>query len=286
MKNSDYENENKKVEQLLTPKHSPQCRANFSVPTGNRKIMQRCIRISGIAALLVIAVIITKNFLVEEAKAVPSPLASIERALQELAQLQSMRVEFRANVLFSDYGLPASSDEQEELFKNGTLYYLTQNGKSYLRIEWDDKEKTTHLSDGVNETVWQGGKKVLEKKGNIRVLPDLMEIVNSHAVSKITPENIQSITVFQSSKRMEMKVSVPRSNEMFVLTFAIVPEEKGINVPELYVDKNNKEQSLLLEKAVLKRVNGAEEDTILETLSITYNYPVTREAIMDTLRLQ
>lgn len=289
MKTVDNDFENKKVEELLSPKHAPECKVRFVTAHRNKtKLMLRYARIGGIAAAFVIAVAIgIKSVFVEEAKAMPSPLTSIEKSLQEFYNLQSIRIKFKAHNPLSDYGYPTEGCERTDGYTSGTLYYLKQKERSYMRIEWDDEKNTTHISDGENERLMQGEEEmgeIISKKA--RSLPDIIKFTDKKNIMNIKPEQIQAITVFKSTGQIIIELRMPERKGKFVLTFTATPKEGKATIKDVVIEKDGEEKGLLLTKAIIITGCDETEEVIFETDSIEYNFPITKELILSTSRLQ
>lgn len=286
MNTIDNDYETKKVEELLTPKFTPECKVKFTVE--HRRRIKPCIlryaRIGGVAAACVLAVAIgIKGLLVEEVKAMPSPVAMVERALQEFGNLQSICVKFKLKNPLSDYGYPTGAHELTDGYTCGTLYYLKQNEKNYMRIEWDDESNTTHISDGENETLMQGGVSLGEiSSKKARPLPDIIKFTDKKSIMEIVPEQIHAMTVFNSTGQIIMELRIPDKKGEFVLTFASIPKQGEAGT----IDVDNENQDLRLTKASMITGSGETEEIILETDAIEYNYPITKEQIFSTVRLQ
>lgn len=281
--------EDRKIEELLNPKYTPECRIIFATtPRGRIKNIRRYVRFGGVAAAIVIvAAIGIKSLFMEEIKAMPSPLASVEKALQEFGNLQSICVKFKLKNPLSDYGYPTKDYEQTGGYTSGTLYYLQQEEKGYMRIEWNDERKTTHISDGENETLMQGQDslgEIVTKKA--RPLPDIIKFTDKKSIMEIKPEQIKTMTVFKSTGKIIIELLVPKRKGKFVLTFVAVPGKKGGTMKNVTEKIDKEEQNLLLVKASIIMGSDETEEVIFETESIEYNYPITKEQILNTSRLK
>lgn len=289
MKTVENGYENKKVEELLTPKYAPECKIKFTAAHHSRiKNILRYARFGGVAAAIVIvAALGIKSLFMEEIKAMPSPLASVEKALQEFGNLQSICVKFKLKNPLSDYGYPTDAYEQTDGYTSGTLYYLKQEERNYMRIEWNDERNTTHISDGQNETLMQGEGslgEIVTKKA--RPLPDIIKFTDKKSIMEIKPEQIQSMTVFKSTGKIIMELLIPKKKGKFVLTFVTMPAKRGGAMKNVADKTDTDEQSLLLTKASMIMGSGETEEVIFETDSIGYNYPITKEQILNTSRLK
>ena len=165
--NLDNSSDNR-IENLLTPRFAPTTNLEFKAPTPRRRPIWQAVRISAVAAMAAVAVIIgISSVQTSTAREV------VERAMTQLLESDSFLVQFTANVA-------ESNRTQDELYNldfegtptQGTVEIRKEGSKVKMAIKWQDKARTMELYDGESYRRYQNGQLVLERPhGGIDLTP-------------------------------------------------------------------------------------------------------------------
>ena len=98
MNNNNFEQENSRIKEILTPKHTPECKIKFAAEK-QKKSPRRLlyIRIASAAAILAFALVVfTHTDFVEKSHAAGITMEMIERAIEKIANKNSLYLELQS----------------------------------------------------------------------------------------------------------------------------------------------------------------------------------------------
>ena len=157
-----------RVENLLTPRFAPTTSLEFKAPAPRRRSIWQAIRISAVAAMVAVAIVIgISSVQTSTAREV------VERAMAQLLESDNCLVQFTANVA-------KSKRTQDELYNldfegtptQGTVEIRKEGSKVKMAIKWQDKARSMELYDGESYQCYQNGQLVLERpNGGIDLTP-------------------------------------------------------------------------------------------------------------------
>ena len=157
-----------RVENLLTPRFAPTTSLEFKAPAPRRRSIWQAIRISAVAAMVAVAIVIGINSVqTSTAREV------VERAMAQLLESDNCLIQFTANVA-------KSKRTQDELYNldfegtptQGTVEIRKEGSKVKMAIKWQDKARSMELYDGESYRCYQNGQLVLERPdGGIDLTP-------------------------------------------------------------------------------------------------------------------
>ena len=157
-----------RVENLLTPRFAPATSLEFKAPAPRRHPIWQAVRISAVAAIVAVAVVIgISSVQTSTAREV------VERAMTQLLESDNCLVQFTANVA-------ESKRTQDELYDldfegtpmQGTVEIRKEGSKVKMAIKWQDKVRSMELYDGESYRRYQNGQLVLERPhGGIDLSP-------------------------------------------------------------------------------------------------------------------
>ena len=157
-----------RVENLLTPRFAPTTSLEFKAPAPRRRSIWQVIRISAVAAMVAVAIVIgISSVQTSTAREV------VERAMAQLLESDNCLVQFTANVA-------KSKRTQDELYNldfegtptQGTVEIRKEGSKVKMAIKWQDKARSMELYDGESYRCYQNGQLVLERPdGGIDLTP-------------------------------------------------------------------------------------------------------------------
>lgn len=156
--NLDNSSDNR-VENLLTPRFAPTTSLSFKAPAPHRRPLWQAVRISAVAAMVAVAVVIgISGVQTSTAREV------VEQAMMRLAEADSFLVHFTANVA-------ESKRTQDELYNvefegtpmQGTVEIRKEGSKVKMAIRWQDEARSMELYDGESYRRYQNGQLVLER---------------------------------------------------------------------------------------------------------------------------
>lgn len=148
-----------RVENLLTPRFTPTTSLSFKAPAPRRRPLWQAVRISAVAAMVAVAVVIgISGVQTSTAREV------VEQAMMRLAEADSFLVHFTANVA-------ESKRTQDELYNvefegtpmQGTVEIRKGGSKVKMAIKWQDEARSMELYDGESYRRYQNGQLVLER---------------------------------------------------------------------------------------------------------------------------
>ena len=156
--NLDNSSDNR-VENLLSPRFAPTTSLSFKAPAPRRRPLWQAVRISAVAAMVAVAVVIgISGVQTSTAREV------VERAMTQLLESDSYLVYFTANVA-------ESKRTQDELYNvefegtpmQGTVEIRKEGSKVKMAIKWQDEARSMELYDGESYRRYQNGQLVLER---------------------------------------------------------------------------------------------------------------------------
>ena len=157
-----------RVENLLTPRFAPTTSLEFKAPAPRRRSIWQAIRISAVAAMVAVAIVIgISSVQTSTAREV------VERAMAQLLESDNCLIQFTANVA-------KSKRTQDELYNldfegtptQGTVEIRKEGSKVKMAIKWQDKARSMELYDGESYRCYQNGQLVLERPdGGIDLTP-------------------------------------------------------------------------------------------------------------------
>lgn len=156
--NLDNSSDNR-IENLLSPRFAPTTSLSFKAPAPRRRPLWQAVRISAVAAMVAVAIVIGfSGVQTSTAREV------VEQAMMRLAEADSFLVHFTANVA-------ESKRTQDELYNvefegtpmQGTVEIRKEGSKVKMAIKWQDEARSMELYDGQTYRRYQNGQLVLER---------------------------------------------------------------------------------------------------------------------------
>ena len=155
--NLDNSSDNR-VENLLSPRFAPTTSLSFKAPAPRRRPLWQAVRISAVAAMVAVAVIIGfSGVQTSTAREV------VEQAMMRLAEADSFLVHFTANVHESKRSQDLYIVDFEGAPIKGTVEIRKEGSKAKMAIKWQDDERSMELYDGQTYRRYQNGQLVLER---------------------------------------------------------------------------------------------------------------------------
>ena len=147
-----------RVENLLTPRFAPATSLEFKAPAPRRHPIWQAVRISAVAAIVAVAVVIgISSVQTSTAREV------VERAMTQLLESDSFLVQFTANVTENKNSRELYDLDFEGAPTQGTVEIRKEGSKVKMAIKWQDKAHTMELYDGESYRRYQNGQLVLER---------------------------------------------------------------------------------------------------------------------------
>lgn len=262
------------IEDILTPKHLPECDMSFGSSKKKRNsILVIFVRITTIAASLAAAIfIVSKVSLIQQTHAAISPIEIMSRGLEKLANQKSMRVEFKTCDKIK-IGLPVKNDSEPATCK---LSFLKKDSVIYMREEWDDEYNSVAIYDKDSLRLWQNGK--LQRTLEIpfhparyeflfdwftNILSKFSGIVDEHknGYSNASVEDFKSVQIAKDGKTITIETQ-PQKSQFYILVFSTERDE----LMSIKLVEEDKESSV--------------RKTLSEYSNIIYDYPTTLEEMM------
>lgn len=274
MNKMDSRQRGRDIEDILTPKHLPECDISFGSSKKKRNsILVIFVRITTIAASLAAAIfIVSQVSLIQQTHAAISPIEIMSRGLEKLANQKSMRVEFKTCDKIK-IGLPVKNDNEPATCK---LYFLKKDSVIYMREEWNDEYNSVAIYDKDSLRLWQNGK--LQRTLEIpfhparyeflfdwftNILSKFSGIVDEHksGYSNASVEDFRSVQLSKDGKTITIETR-PQNSQFYILVFSTERNEL-INIKLV---KEDKDSSVI--------------ETLSEYSNIVYDYPTTLEEMM------
>ena len=156
-----------RVENLLTPRFAPATSLEFKAPAPRRHPIWQAVRISAVAAIVAVAVVIgISSVQTSTAREV------VERAMTQLLESDSYLVRFTANVTENKNSRELYDLDFDGTPTKGSVEIRKEESKVKMAIKWQDKARTMELYDGESYRRYQNGQLVLERPhGGIDLSP-------------------------------------------------------------------------------------------------------------------
>ena len=156
-----------RVENLLTPRFAPTTSLEFKAPTPRRRPIWQAVRISAVAAMAAVAVIIgISSVQTSTAREV------VERAITQLLESDNCLVQFTANVTENKNSGELYDLDFEGTTTQGTVEICKDGSKVKMAIKWQDEARSVELYDGESYRRYQNGQLVVERPdGGIDLTP-------------------------------------------------------------------------------------------------------------------
>ena len=148
-----------RVENLLSPRFTPTTSLSFKAPAPRRRPLWQAVRISAVAAMVAVAIVIGfSGVQTSTAREV------VEQAMMRLAEADSYLIKFTARV--------TKSTDPHDLYEivdsnaapmQGTVEIRKEGSKAKMAIKWQDDERSMELYDGQTYRRYQNGQLVLER---------------------------------------------------------------------------------------------------------------------------
>ena len=148
-----------RVVNLLTPRFAPTTSLSFKAPAPRRRPLWQAVRISAVAAMVAVAIVIGfSGVQTSTAREV------VEQAMMRLAEADSYLIHFTARV--------TKSTDPHDLYEivdsnaapmQGTVEIRKEGSKAKMAIKWQDDERSMELYDGQTYRRYQNGQLVLER---------------------------------------------------------------------------------------------------------------------------
>ena len=159
MKTNNLDNSSdNRVENLLSPRFAPTTSLSFKAPAPRRRPLWQAVRISAVAAMVAVAIVIGfSGVQTSTAREV------VERAMTQLLESDSYLVHFTANVAESKRSQHLYIVDPDAAPMQGTVEIRKEGSKVKMAIKWQDKARTMELYDGESYRRYQNGQLVLER---------------------------------------------------------------------------------------------------------------------------
>lgn len=156
-----------RVENLLTPRFAPTTSLSFKAPAPRRRPLWQAVRISAVAAMVAVAVVIgIGSVQTGTAREV------VERAMTQLLESDNCLVQFTANVTENKNSRELYDLDFDGTPMQGTVEIRKEDSKIKMAIKWQDKARSMELYDGESYRRYQNGQLVLEQPhGGIDLSP-------------------------------------------------------------------------------------------------------------------
>lgn len=274
MNKMDSRQRGRDIEDILTPKHLPECNMSFGSSKKKRNsILVIFVRVTTIAASLAAAIfIVSRVSLIQQTHAAISPMEVMSRGLEKLTNQKSMRVEFKTCDKIK-IGLPVKNDSEPATCK---LSFLKKDSVIYMREEWNDEYNSVAIYDKDSLRLWQNGK--LQRTLEIpfhparyeflfdwftNILSKFSGIVDEHksGYSNASVEDFKSVQIAKDGKTITIETQ-PQKSQFYILVFSTERDE----LMSIKLVEEDKESSV--------------RKTLSEYSNIVYDYPTTLEEMM------
>lgn len=257
--NNNFQELDQRVEQLLTPQFAPSAEEIrlSTPPRGKSPLWLNVLRIAGVAAVIVVGLLIViepTNEVVAKTNEV------IAEALAQLQSADTFRVEFGTKVVEDWDGDPTEpytiAPDGEDM--TGVLTILKSEGKEYMRVEWGDE--VVQLFDGgqMRYRMWRGGKLVCDEERTSFIFK-LLKLASLGGAKAIIKTADVSMNIEESGDNILVKA---------------VNEDSSVELGGVFSRQNGE----LLECGARMCIGNGEWIKVLSA-KIEYNYPITVEQI-------
>ena len=178
--NLDNSSDNR-VENLLTPRFAPTTSLEFKPPTPRRRTLWQAVRISAVAAVVAVAVVIG----ISSVQTITAREV-VEQAITQLLESDNCLVRFTANVTENKNSGELYDIDFEGTPMQGTVEIRKEGSKVKMAIKWQDKAHSMELYDGESYRRYQNGQLVLERPHRGIDLTPLTTIENLKEYSLVT----------------------------------------------------------------------------------------------------
>ncbi len=169
MKTNNYldNSSDNRVENLLTPRFAPTTSLEFKAPAPRRHPIWQAVRISAVAAIVAVAVVIgISSVQTSTAREV------VERAMTQLLESDNCLVQFTANVTENKNSRELYDLDFDGTPTKGSVEIRKEESKVKMAIKWQDKARSMELYDGESYRRYQNGQLLLERPhGGIDLSP-------------------------------------------------------------------------------------------------------------------
>ncbi len=147
-----------RVVDILSPRFAPTTSLSFKAPASRRRPLWQAVRISAVAAMVAVAVVIgISGVQTSTAREV------VERAMTQLLESDSYLVHFTAKVYESKRSQDLYIADFEGAPVKGTVEIRKEGSKVKMAIKWQDEARSMELYDGESYRRYQNGQLVLER---------------------------------------------------------------------------------------------------------------------------
>ena len=151
-----------RVVNLLTPHFTPPTSLSFKAPAPRRRPLWQAVRISAVAAMVAVVVVIgITGVQTSTAREV------VERAMTQLLESDNCLVQFTANVAESKNSGELYDIDFEGTQMRGTVEIRKEDSKVKVAIKWQDKARSMELYDGKSYRRYQNGQLVLAETHDV-----------------------------------------------------------------------------------------------------------------------
>ena len=171
----------RRVEDLLSPRFAPTTSLEFKVPAPRRRTLWQAVRISAVAAMVAVAVVIgISSVQTSTAREV------VEQAMTQLLESDNYLVRFTANVTENKSSRELYDIDFEGTPTQGSVEIRKEDSKIKMAIKWQDKAHSMELYDGESYRRYQNGQLVLEQPHGGFDLTQLATIENLKEYALLT----------------------------------------------------------------------------------------------------
>ena len=155
------------VENLLSPRFAPTTSLEFKVPAPRRRPLWQAVRISAVAAMIAVVVVLgISGVQTSTARDV------VERAMTQLLESDNYLVQFTANVTENSNSRELYDIDFDGTPMQGIVEIRKEGSKIKMAIKWHDQSSSMELYDGESYQRYQNGQLVLERPhGGIDLSP-------------------------------------------------------------------------------------------------------------------
>ena len=148
----------RRVEDLLSPRFAPTTSLEFKVPAPRRRTLWQAVRISAVAAMVAVAVVIgISSVQTSTAREV------VEQAMTQLLESDNYLVRFTANITENKSSHELYDIDFDGTPTQGSVEIRKEGSKIKMAIKWQDKAHSMELYDGESYRRYQNGQLVLEQ---------------------------------------------------------------------------------------------------------------------------
>ena len=147
-----------RIENILTPHFAPTTSLSFKAPAPLRRPLWRAVRISAVAAIVAVVVVIgIRSVQTSTAREV------VERAMTQLLESDNYLIQFTAKVYESKRSQDLYIADFEGAPVKGIVEIRKEGSKVKMAIKWQDEARSMELYDGESYRRYQNGQLVVER---------------------------------------------------------------------------------------------------------------------------